>query len=217
MADLNLQAQKREAVGKNKVNKLRQQSIIPGVVYAKDEENLNVQITAKDFESILSKAGTSTIINLEVEGEEVPVLIKSYQTHPFKSEFLHVDFQKINANEVIRVNIPVVLHGRDDIKIQPSVLIQNIDNIDVECLPKYIPQTAEVNVSDMQIGDTFTVADLDVAKIDDVTLLIEEDELVCSLQEPQEEVNEDDLEGEEVDADEVPTVDETESDENTEE
>lgn len=217
MADLNLQAQKREAVGKNKVNKLRQQSIIPGVVYAKDEENLNVQITAKDFESILSKAGTSTIINLEVEGEEVPVLIKSYQTHPFKSEFLHVDFQKINANEVIRVNIPVVLHGRDDIKIQPSVLIQNIDNIDVECLPKYIPQTAEVNVSDMQIGDTFTVADLDVAKIDDVTLLIEEDELVCSLQEPQEEVNENDLEGEEVDADEVPTVDETESDENTEE
>lgn len=216
MADLNLQAQKREAVGKNKVNKLRQQSIIPGVVYAKDEENLNVQITAKDFESILSKAGTSTIINLEVEGEEVPVLIKSYQTHPFKSEFLHVDFQKINANEVIRVNIPVVLHGRDDIKIQPSVLIQNIDNIDVECLPKYIPQTAEVNVSDMQIGDTFTVADLDVAKIDDVTLLIEEDELVCSLQEPQEEVNED-LEGEEVDADEVPTVDETESDDNTEE
>lgn len=217
MTDLNLQAQKREAVGKNKVNKLRQQSIVPGVVYAKDEENLNVQITAKDFERILLKAGTSTIINLLLEDEEVPVLIKSYQTHPFKSEFLHVDFQKIKANETIRVNIPVVLQGRDEIKVQPSVLIQNIDNIDVECFPRYIPQTAEVSVGDMQIGDTFTVADLDVAKDENITLLIEEDELVCSLQEPQEEELDDDLESEDVEADEVPTVDETEEDEESEE
>ncbi|MDD7305593.1 MAG: 50S ribosomal protein L25 [Peptoniphilaceae bacterium] len=209
MADLKLNAQKREAVGKNKVNKLRQQSIVPGVVYAKDEENINVQVIAKDFERVLSKAGTSTIISLEVEGEDIPVLIKSYQTHPFKSEFLHVDFQKIKANEAIRVNIPVVLTGRDEIRVQPSVLIQNIDNIDVECLPKYIPQTAEVNVVDMQIGDSYTVADLDVSKDENITLLIEEDEIVCSLQEPQDE----NLEaGEEnLEAGQVPTVGETET------
>lgn len=207
MADLKLQAHKREAVGKNKVNKLRQQAIVPGVVYAKDNKNLNVQVIAKDFESILSKAGTSTIINLEVEGENIPVLIKSYQTHPFKSQFLHVDFQKIKANEAIRVNIPVVLVGRDEIKVQPSVLIQNLDNIDVECLPKYIPQTAELNVVDMQIGDSLNVSDLDVSKNENITLLVEEDEVVCSLQEPQEEIIEEDLDEEIA---EVPTVNETE-------
>lgn len=208
MADFNLLAQNRDAVGKNKVNKLRQQSIVPGVVYAKDEENINVQVIAKDFERILSRAGTSTIINLELDGQKIPVLIKSYQTHPFKSEFLHVDFQKIKADEAIRVNIPVVLQGRDEIHVQPSVLIQNIDNVDVECLPKYIPQTADINVVDMQIGDTFTVADLDIAKNENITILVEEDEVVCSLQEPQEE----NLDEEEVDveAGEVPTVGETE-------
>ncbi len=216
MADLNLQAQKREAVGKNKVNKLRQQSIVPGVVYAKDEDNINVQVVAKDFERILSRAGTSTIINLEMDGEDIQVLIKSYQTHPFKSEFLHVDFQKIKADEAIRVNIPVVLQGRDEIQVQPSVLIQNIDNVDVECLPKYIPQTADINVVDMQIGDTFTVADLDIAKNENITILAEEDEVVCSLQEPQEENLDEVDEAADVDAGEVPTVDETEESEDEE-
>lgn len=188
MADIKLRAQNREAVGKNKVNKLRQVALIPGVVYAKDEENVNVQFTARDFEKVLIKAGTSTIIVLDIDGNEIPVLIKSYQTHPFKSEFLHVDFQKIRAGESIKVNIPIALLGRDDIKVQPSVLIQNLDNIDVECLPNFIPQAAEISVENMQVGDSFTVSDLDVYKDENINVLTDADDLICSLQEPQEEV-----------------------------
>lgn len=208
MADIVLKSEKREAVGKNKVNKLRQQAIVPGVVYGKDKENINVQFTSRDFEKVLSQAGTTTIINLDLDGEKLPVLIKDYQMHPFKSQFFHVDFQSINAKEAIRVTVPVYLNGRDDIRVEPSVLVQNIDSVDVECLPMYIPQYAEVVVNDMQIGDSFTVADLDIAKDDNITILLEDDEVVCSLQEPQEEVIEDDEESE--DASEVPTVDETE-------
>lgn len=208
MADIVLKSEKREAVGKNKVNKLRQQAIVPGVVYGKDKENINVQFTSRDFEKVLSQAGTTTIINLDLDGEKLPVLIKDYQMHPFKSQFFHVDFQAINAKEAIRVTVPVYLNGRDDIRVEPSVLVQNIDSVEVECLPMYIPQYAEVVVNDMQIGDSFTVADLDIAKDDNITILLEDDEVVCSLQEPQEEVIEDDEESE--DASEVPTVDETE-------
>lgn len=208
MADIVLKSEKREAVGKNKVNKLRQQAIVPGVVYGKDKENINVQFTSRDFEKVLSQAGTTTIINLDLDGEKLPVLIKDYQMHPFKSQFFHVDFQAINAKEAIRVTVPVYLNGRDDIRVEPSVLVQNIDSVEVECLPMYIPQYAEVVVNDMQIGDSFTVADLDIAKDDNITILLEDDEVVCSLQEPQEEVVADDEESE--DASEVPTVDETE-------
>ena len=208
MADIVLKSEKREAVGKNKVNKLRQQAIVPGVVYGKDKENINVQFTSRDFEKVLSQAGTTTIINLDLDGEKLPVLIKDYQMHPFKSQFFHVDFQAINAKEAIRVTVPVYLNGRDDIRVEPSVLVQNIDSVDVECLPMYIPQYAEVVVNDMQIGDSFTVADLDISKDDNITILLEDDEVVCSLQEPQEEVISDDEESE--DASEVPTVDETE-------
>ena len=215
MAEIVLQAQKREATGKNKVNKLRNEELVPAVIYAKGEENINVQVTSREFEKVLKKAGTSTIITLDFGDEKKDVLIKAYQNHPFKNIFLHVDFQAINQNETIRVQVPVVLVGRDDIRVEPSVLVQNIDVVEVECLPRYIPQTADVEVSDLQIGDNRTVADLDIAKVDDITILLEDDEVICSLQEPnEEEIPE---EGEEADAAEVPTVDETEETESSEE
>ena len=215
MAELVLQAEKREATGKNKVNKLRAAELVPGVVYAKDEENINVQVTTRDFEKVLRQAGTSTIITLDFGDEKKDVLIKAYQNHPFKNQFLHVDFQAINQNEAIRVQVPVVLVGRDEIRVEPSVLVQNIDVVEVECLPKYIPQTADVEVSDLQIGDVRTIADLDIAKVDEITILEEDDEVICSLQEPnEEEIPE---EGEEAaDASDVPTVDETEESEDNE-
>lgn len=215
MANIVLQAQKREATGKNKVNKLRNEELVPAVIYAKGEENINVQVTSREFEKVLKKAGTSTIITLDFGDEKKDVLIKAYQNHPFKNIFLHVDFQAINQNETIRVQVPVVLVGRDDIRVEPSVLVQNIDVVEVECLPRYIPQTADVEVSDLQIGDNRTVSDLDIAKVDDITILLEDDEVICSLQEPnEEEIPE---EGEEADAAEVPTVDETEETESSEE
>ena len=217
MAELVLQAEKREATGKNKVNKLRAAELVPGVVYAKDEENINVQVTARDFEKILRQAGTSTIITLDFGDEKKDVLIKAYQNHSFKNQFLHVDFQAINQNETIRVQVPVVLVGRDDIRVEPSVLVQNIDVVEVECLPRYIPQTADVEVSDLQIGDVRTIADLDISKVDDITILEEDDEVICSLQEPNEEEIPEEGEEEAADASDVPTVDETEESESEDE
>lgn len=210
MADLVLNANKRDAVGKNKVNKLRAEEIIPGVIYAKGEENLNVQIISKDFDRILRKAGTSTIITLDIDGENKDVLIKEYQTHPYKNQYLHVDFQAINQNETIRVSVPIVLVGRDDIEIAQSVLVQNMDTIEVECLPKYIPQTADVNVTDIQIGDNKTVADLDIFTNENITVLEDEDEVICSLQEVSEEKEDSEEDGLEASASDVPTVNETE-------
>lgn len=210
MADLVLNANKRDAVGKNKVNKLRAEEIIPGVIYAKGEENLNVQIISKDFDRILRKVGTSTIITLDIDGENKDVLIKEYQTHPYKNQYLHVDFQAINQNETIRVSVPIVLVGRDDIEIAQSVLVQNMDTIEVECLPKYIPQTADVNVTDIQVGDNKTVADLDIFANENITVLEDEDEVICSLQEVSEEKEDSEEDGLEASASDVPTVNETE-------
>ena len=211
MAKLVLQANNRQATGKNQVKKLRNQELIPGVIYAKNEENVNVQFTARDFEKVLRQAGTSTIITLDIDGEGKEVLIKDFQTHPYKNEFLHVDFQAINQNETIRVTVPVVLVGRDDLKVDGGVLVQNLDDVEVECLPKYIPQTAEVNILDLEIGDNKVVADLDVAKDENIDVLEEADEIVCSLQEvSEEEIIDEDAEA--ADAADVPTVDETEAD-----
>lgn len=211
MAKIVLQAEKREATGKNQVKKLRNKELIPGVIYAKNQENVNVQFTARDFEKVLRQAGTSTIITLDIEGEGKEVLIKEFASHAYKNQFLHVDFQAIDQNESIRVTVPVVLVNRDDMNEVTGVLVQNLESVEVECLPKYIPQTADVDVKEMAIGDNMTVADLDIASNENITILAEEDEVVCSLQEvSEEEIVDEDAEA--ADAADVPTVGETEED-----
>ena len=215
MANLVLQAEKREATGKNKINKLRSNELIPGVVYAKNQENVNVQFEAREFDKVLRQAGTSTIITLDVNGEGKEVLIKDFQTHPYKNQFLHVDFQAIDQNQAIRVSVPVNLIGRDDLNADAGVLVQNIDVVEVECLPKYIPQTADVEIKDLQIGENKTVADLDIFKDENINVLADAEEVICSLQEVSEEEIIDDEE-EAADAADVPTVDETEESEDNE-
>lgn len=212
MAKIVLQAEKREATGKNQVKKLRNKELIPGVIYAKNQENVNVQFTARDFEKVLRQAGTSTIITLDIEGEGKEVLIKEFASHAYKNQFLHVDFQAIDQNESIRVTVPVVLVNRDDMNEVTGVLVQNLESVEVECLPKYIPQTADVDVKEMAIGDNMTIADLDIASNENITILADEDEVVCSLQEVSEEEIVDE-ETEAADAADVPTVGETEEDE----
>ena len=212
MAKIVLQAEKREATGKNQVKKIRKNELIPGVIYAKNQENVNVQFTARDFEKVLRQAGTSTIITLDIEGEGKEVLIKEFASHAYKNQFLHVDFQAIDQNESIRVTVPVVLVNRDDMNEVTGVLVQNLETVEVECLPKYIPQTADVDVKEMAIGDNMTIADLDIASNENITILADEDEVVCSLQEVSEEEIVDE-EAEAADAAHVPTVGETEEDE----
>lgn len=207
MTNYKLDMQKRDKVGSNAVRKLRVKELIPGVIYGKDFEPINVTVDEKELRKVHLMAGTSSLIDVKVDGEEHTVIIKDVQKHPFKNHYVHVDFKEIKMGEVANFTIPVVLEGRDEIRLQPSVLMQLLDEVEIECLPKNLPNEAAVSVSDMQYGDTFEVKDLDVFKNPDIKVLNDETEAVCSLSEPKEEVIEEDVE--EVSAD-VPTVSETE-------
>ncbi|MBP2025981.1 50S ribosomal protein L25 [Peptoniphilus stercorisuis] len=210
MADtITLALTKREEVGKNKVDKLRQEGLVPGVVYSKGSEPYNVTVPQKDLVKIYELMGTSNIFEINVDGETSMVLFKDLQRHPFKNQILHFDLFLVDMSEKLKVTIPVVLEGKDDIKVQPSNLIQVIDEIEVECLPIDLPSEAMVNVSDMEIGDVKEVKDLDIANNDKIEIFIELDEAVATLQEVQE-IEEEEVA--DVDAAAVPTVEETEED-----
>ena len=215
MTDFRINAQVRMGTGKNKVDKLRAEKKVPGVIYQKGEENINLVFEEQDLEKLYLSAGTSNLVTLEIEGKERKALIKDVQKHPFKNQYVHVDFVGVDMNTKMRVVVPVVCEGRDNIHEQPSVLMQLLNEIEVECLPADIPSDAIVNVENMKIGDTLTVADLDIYGDDKIELFEEADEPVAILSEPREEVIEE--EEEEVDAADVPTVDETEEKEEEEE
>lgn len=199
---------KRDAKGKNKVDKLRANGEIPGVLYSKGNEARMVSGLEKDLLKAYSQEGYSNIFEIELDGETVSVLFKEVQMHHIKNAMVHFDLYEIDMNTEITVEVPVVLEGRDEIRVQPSSLIQVLNEIEVICLPKYLPSEAIVNVAEMQIGDAKTVADLDIYGDENIKIDLEADETVATLVEPTEE-EEPEEDEEEVSA-EVPTVSETE-------
>lgn len=207
----------RDGKGKNKVDKMRRDSMVPGVVYGNNKEPKNVTVVEKELIKVIEEAGTSNIIDVDLDGDSFKVLFKEIQNHPFKNKVLHFDMFEVNMTEKIRVSIPVVLEGRDEIRVQPSILFQHLDEVEIEVLPGDLPSDAIVNVVEMQIGDTYTVADLDIAKNDKIEILTEMDTAVATLSEPksEEEIDEE-LAGDTETSAEVPTVDETEAKEEEE-
>ena len=211
MTDFKIDAQIRKGTGKNKVDKLRVEKKVPGVIYQRGEENINLELLEQDLDKLYLEAGTSNLITLNIDGDSRKALIKDVQKHPFKNQYIHVDFVGVDMSEKMRVVIPIVLEGRDEIKVQPSVLMQILNEIEVECLPADLPSEAVVEVQDMEIGDTVTVEDLDIFKDEKVEIFMDPEETVATLTEPREEEIEEEVE--EVDAADVPTVEETEQEE----
>lgn len=206
MVAIKLQVKNREGIGKNKSRKLRREGMVPGVLYSKGKAKA-VMTSSRDFDIVYKAAGTSTIIDLELEGETIPSLIKEVQMHPYKKQYLHVDFQKVNMNELVKVTVPIVLIGKENIRVQPSVLMQQLDEVEIECLPRYIPEAAEVDVSNIDFNTPVYISDLNVFGDENITVLHEPNELVATLvQAAEEETTED----EEISPDEVPVVGEEE-------
>lgn len=223
MAAIKLQVENRTAIGKNKVDKVRQNDLVPGVLYGKGEETQHVQVDRRLFEKVYRTAGMSTLIDLELNGKTTPVLIKEVQKHPFKNQYLHIDFQALDMDEKVKLTIPIILNGRENIKIQPSILIQQLDEIEIECLPADIPQTIEVDVSNIDFNTPVFISDLDIFGDENITILREADDVIASLIEPTmeeelEEIEAAEEEGLEIEADEVPVIgEEDEEEEETEE
>jgi large subunit ribosomal protein L25 len=199
-----LNARMRTVSGKNKVDKLRREGEIPAILYMKGAEPVQLTVDALEFNRVYQEVGTSNLLKVNMEGKEQAVLIREVQRHPFKDDVLHIDFLGVRADETLRVMVPIVLLNRDEIRVQPSILMQSLDEVEVECLPADIPSQAEYDVKEMQIGDVITVEDLDIAKDDKLRILADLTEAVASLNQPEEAKEE--KESEEVAAGDVPEI-----------
>ncbi len=189
MANIKLEAKNRAEFGKNRVNKLRHEGLIPAAIFEKGTETMPITISSRDFEIVYREAGGTSIVDVNVEGKTHPTIIKEIDRHPFKNQILHVNFQGINMNELIKVEVPIEFVGRDSIKAQPSVFNALLNELHIECLPGDLPDTIEIQVEGMQIDDVIYVKDLEIAKNNKITILVDQDEPVCSLS-PQQEVAE---------------------------
>jgi large subunit ribosomal protein L25 len=196
MEKMMLKAQLRTELGKEGCQRLRNQGIIPAVVYKKEQQTLSLGISAKDMFQILhTSAGENVIITLEIATEdkgsvqEKTVIVKELQYHPIKGDILHIDFHEISLTEKIKVDIPIETKGEPaGVKSDGGILDHPIKELSIECLPSNIPEKIYVQVGNMKIGDSIRVRDLEIPS--GVTVLDDLEQTVVSVVPPEAEPEE---------------------------
>ncbi len=184
MDALELKAEPRELT-RGRVKELRQQGIIPAVVYGKNRETQQVQINSRDLGKILSEAGTHQLISLKI-GSKKPVmtLARDIQRDVIRRDYLHVDFFMVRMDEKVTARVPLVIEGTaPGVQDQGGVLTQNMDEIEIECLPSDLISSIPVDISNlMEFNEFISVSELQVP--DTITVMSDPDSMVVKIEPP---------------------------------
>lgn len=157
-----LNAAIRLETGKGAAHRLRQQGILPAVLYGESQKNLNLNL--RELQKFLSSKGSSQLITLKLKegkkNQELPVLIKEIQFDPVKGNPLHVDLYQVSMERKVVVKVPVVLTGEAERVNDGSVIDLLQYEVEISCLPADIPAKIEVNISKLTMNKSITLADL---------------------------------------------------------
>lgn len=185
MAEIVIDVEKREDLGKNANRRLRSSGRIPAVVYGHGHENVNVSVDPKDIVRILhSDTGHNTIFKIQVGKDLADVLIKDYQLDPLRSTLMHTDFQVVAMDEIMIFQVPIDPVGvPKGVRETDGMLDLVLREVEVECLPGNVPDHIQVEVSELEIGDAVRVSDLKV-DTSTVTILSEPNLVVATVLAP---------------------------------
>jgi large subunit ribosomal protein L25 len=194
----------REVTGKSAIRKIRNDEVMPAVMYGL-KDNLNLVVNPKELNKLLVEKGRNALIELNIEGNSSrSVVLKEYQAHPLKSGWLHADFLEVDITKKIKVKVPVVLVGSAPGEKMGGIVNHIIRQIEVESTPKNIPEKIEVPMGDLQLNQTIHVSDLVVEG--EVEIVNPPGEAVVTVHEEKvKEVKAEGEEGEEADADAAAT------------
>ena len=162
MAMVSFSATARDISGKGAARTLRRQGQVPAVIYGRGREPLPLSLNARDLDKLLAHIqAESTVIEVTVGGQTAKTLIREIQRHPIRRQILHVDFQALVAGEKVIVNIPIVLNGiPQGVRLEGGVLDQTLRELEIEVDPADIPDHAEIDITNMVIGDSLHVSDI---------------------------------------------------------
>jgi large subunit ribosomal protein L25 len=195
-----LQAEKRTLTGK-KVKNMRIAGKVPAILYGDQVETTPISLDKRNTTNILNKFSGSTILTIEVEGEQYATLVREIQQDYLKNELLHVDFLAVSLKDKLRTTVSISLIGVAPVLEEFSALIvSGIDQIEVECLPQDLPEVIEVDISALsEIGSAIYMKD--IPTLPDVDFLTDPEELIAVASAVKEEVIEEEEEEELLDVD----------------
>lgn len=183
MAEFSLKAEARTIKGK-KVSQLREKGMVPGSVYGPNIEPQKIALDYRELESTLRQAGGTNVIDIEVNGETVPVLAREVQREVIKGDILHVDFLAPDMNRTIRADVRIEIVGQSPLEAaRKGILLTGPNSISLEMLPTTLLNKITVDVTTLEeIGDTIFVKDLPISE--GITVINDPDEMIAKIVQP---------------------------------
>ncbi|MGA7951135.1 MAG: 50S ribosomal protein L25/general stress protein Ctc [Thiobacillaceae bacterium] len=161
---IEVNVKKRDLQGSGASRRLRRAGLVPGVLYGGDRPAESIVLNHKDlFLQVRHEAFHSSILSMKLEGDTQMALLRDLQWHPFKQQILHADFQRVDKGHKIHIKVPLHFINQETapgVKLGHGLVSHVITELDVECLPGNLPEFIEVNLGELQLGQSIHVNDL---------------------------------------------------------
>ncbi len=178
--DFDLIAEIREDQGKGASRRLRHQGLVPAIIYGAGKDPISVSVQHNELEKHLEdEAFYSHILTVKLTKGEEKVILKDLQRHPSKPILMHADFQRIDEKQKLRVNIPVHFIGEDvapGVKIGGGIVTHNMTEVEIQCLPKDLPEYLEADLSSLELGQSVHLSELKLPAGVEIVELLHGDE-----------------------------------------
>ncbi|MEM6818564.1 MAG: 50S ribosomal protein L25/general stress protein Ctc [Pseudomonadota bacterium] len=165
---IDLVAEFREDQGKGASRRLRKEGKVPAILYGAGRQPRSISLQHNKLQRALEdESFYSSVLNIMVGDKSQEAILKDLQRHPAKNQILHVDLQRIVAGEAIRMSVPLHFTGEDvapGVKLQGGVVAHLINEVEVVCLPKDLPEYIEVDVSELDIDSIVHLSDIKLPK-----------------------------------------------------
>lgn len=203
-----VEAETRESVGQGASRRLRREEKVPGIVYGAGQKAAPLVLEQKKLSKALeNEAFYSHILTLNIDSKPEKVILKDLQRHPFKASILHVDFQRVRADEKLEMHVPLHFIGSEETPgVKEGGIISHIESdVLVSCLPDDLPEYIEVDISTMQLNDILHLSDLTPPKnVEFAALKSNDDKSLVSVHMPRIEEEPEPAPEEEIAPSEVP-------------
>ena len=174
------------------LKKLRNTGKVPAVVYGYGTKNTSVKVDEVEFIKVIREVGRNGVIDLGVGSKSIKVMVSDYQFDPLKNQITHIDFLAINMTEERTVDVPVHLVGEAAGAKEGGVVEQPLFDLQVTATPENIPESIEVDITELEVNDSYSVSDIKVSG--DFTIENDPEESVVTVVPPTDEPTEEEVE-----------------------
>lgn len=161
---IEISASKRTLQGKGASRRLRDSGKVPGIIYGGTEPAQAIEMDHNNlFHKLKLEAFHASILTMELDGKKAQVLLRDLQMHPFKTQVLHIDFQRVDQNKKIHMKVPLHFINAEispGVKTSGGIVSHVLTEVDISCLPKDLPEFISVDLSALAVGHSVHLADL---------------------------------------------------------